>query len=116
MPLSVVGALIDDNVTVAQLRGILLLRRAGARDRLAAQVDQLRRVDLRLAQLERRPMTGYDVIVKPLEPMRVVALCADITGPQEIAETGGRMWPRVHAVLERRQTEFGGISIILYEE
>src|SRR5437763_11462583 len=61
-------------------------------------------------------MTGYDVIVKPLDPMRVVVLRADITGPQEITETGGRMWPRLHAALERHHVEFGGISFMLYED
>lgn len=83
VPLSAVGSLIDDDVTAEQLRGILLLRRAEARDRL--------------------------------DPLRVVALSADIAGPQEIAETGGRMWPRLHAALEHHDVEFGGISFMLYE-
>jgi hypothetical protein len=62
-------------------------------------------------------MTGYDVIVKPLDPLRVVALSADITGPQEIAETGGRMWPRLQAAaLAHHHVEFGGISFMLYED
>ncbi|WP_116203463.1 MerR family transcriptional regulator [Amycolatopsis circi] len=116
VPLSEIGTLLEDDVTVEQLRGILLLRRAEARDRLATQVDQLRRVELRLAHLERGPMNGYDVIVKRLEPLRVVALSADIAGPQEIAETGGRMWPRLHAALDRHRVEFEGISFMLYEE
>jgi DNA-binding transcriptional MerR regulator len=116
VPLPEVGTLIDDDVTVEQLHGILLLRRAEARDRLATQIDQLQRVELRLAQLERGPMTGYDVIVKRLEPIRAVVLSADITGPPEIAETGGRMWPRLHAALERHHVEFGGISVMLYQD
>ncbi|MBE8518906.1 GyrI-like domain-containing protein [Amycolatopsis sp. H6(2020)] len=56
------------------------------------------------------------MIVKALDPLRVVALSADITGPQEIAETGGRMWPRLHAALEHHHVEFGGISFLLYED
>jgi DNA-binding transcriptional MerR regulator len=54
VPLSEIGTLLDDDVTVEQLRGILLLRRAEARDRLATQTDQLRRVELRLAHKDHR--------------------------------------------------------------
>lgn len=116
VPLSEVGRLIDDDVTVEQLRGILLLRRAEARDRLTTQIEQLRRVELRLAQLERGPMTGYDVIVKRLEPMRVVALSEDITGVDEITETGGRMWQRLEAALDERDIAHDGLSYMLYED
>jgi DNA-binding transcriptional MerR regulator len=55
VPLSEVGQLIDDDVTVEQLRGILRLRQAEARARLTAQAEQLTRVELRLAQLRRDP-------------------------------------------------------------
>ncbi len=61
VPLSQVGQLIDDDVTVEQLRGILPLRQAEARARLTAQTEQLRRVELRLAQLEEGSMADYEV-------------------------------------------------------
>ncbi len=61
VPLSQVGQLIDDDVTVEQLRGILRLRQAEARARLTAQTEQLRRVELRLAQLEEGSMADYEV-------------------------------------------------------
>src|SRR5436853_7695663 len=41
VPLSEVGRLLDDDVTVEQLRGILRLRQAEARVRLATQTEQL---------------------------------------------------------------------------
>jgi DNA-binding transcriptional MerR regulator len=56
VPLSQVGQLIDDDVSVEHLRGILRLRQAEARARVAAQSDQLRRVEIRLAQLEEASM------------------------------------------------------------
>ena len=68
VPLSEVGQLIDDGVTVEQLRGTLHLCQAEARARLVAQTEQLTRVELRLAQLEEGPMADYEVIVKRLEP------------------------------------------------
>ena len=81
VPLSEIGQLIDDDVTTDQLRGILRLRQAEARARLATQTEQLTRVEVRLAQLEEGPMAAFEVIVKRLEPLRVVTLsegCATI--------------------------------------
>jgi len=114
--LSEVGQLIDDDVTVEQLRGILRLRQAEARARLAAQTEQLTRVELRLAQLEEGPMADYEVIVKRLEPMRVVALSENLAGVEEIGEACGRMYPRLHAALAQHQVAFDGLSLALYED
>ncbi|HUY98484.1 MAG TPA: MerR family transcriptional regulator [Verrucomicrobiae bacterium] len=93
VPLSEVGQLVDDDVTVEQLRGILRLRRAEARTRLAEQSEQHTRVEIRLAQLEEGSMAAYEVIVKRLEPLRVVALSEDLTGLGEIANACSRMYP-----------------------
>ena len=80
VPLSEVAQLMDENVTLEQLRGILRLRQAEARAQLTEQTEQLKRVEIRLAQLEEDPMTTYEVIVKRLDPLRVVALSEDLTG------------------------------------
>jgi DNA-binding transcriptional MerR regulator len=116
VPLSEVGQLIDDDVTVEQLRGILRLRQAEARAQLSAQTEQLTRVEIRLAQLEEGPMADYEVIVKRLEPMRVVALSENLAGVEEIGEACGRMYPRLHAALARHRVGFDGLSLALYED
>ena len=116
VPLTAIGQLLDDDVTVEQMRGILRLRQAEARTRLAAQTEQLTRVEIRLAQLEEESMAGYDVIVKRLEPMRVVALSEDLGGSDEIGEACGRMYPRLHAVLAQHRVAFDGLSLALYED
>ena len=103
VPLSEVGQLVDDDVTVEQIRGILLLRRAEARARLTSQIEQLRRVEIRLAQLEEGSMAAYEVILKRLEPRRVVALSEDLAGYDEIGEACGRMYPQLHAALARHR-------------
>jgi DNA-binding transcriptional MerR regulator len=115
VPLSEVGRLIEDEVTVEQLRGLLRLRQAEARARLTAQSEQLRRVEIRLAQLEEGAMAAYEVIVKRLEPVRVVALSQDLAGVDEIGEAAGRMYPQLHAALARHSVTFDGLSLALYE-
>jgi DNA-binding transcriptional MerR regulator len=116
VPLAEVRQLLDDDVTVDQLRGILLLRRAEVRTQLAAQTEQLTRVEIRLAQLEEVSMADYEVIVKRLQPLRVVALQEDLAGVDGIAEACGRMYPLLHAALAERQLVFEGLSLALYED
>jgi DNA-binding transcriptional MerR regulator len=116
VPLTEIGQLVNDEVSSEQLRGILRLRQAEARSRLAAQTEQLTRVEIRLAQLEEEAMTGYDVIVKRLDAMRVVALSEDLAGVDQIGEACGRMYPRLHAALDRHRLPFDGLSLALYEE
>jgi len=116
VPLAQIGELIDDDVTVEQLRGILRLRQAEARARLAAQTEQLRRVEIRLAQLEEASVADYDVIVKKLEPMRVVAVSEDLESHDQIGPALGRMYPRLHAALAKHGVRFDGLSLALYED
>jgi DNA-binding transcriptional MerR regulator len=116
VPLAEIGELLDDDVTVEQLRGILLLRRAEARARLDTQAAQLTRVETRLAQLEEDPMTDHEVIVKRLEPLRIVAATEDLTGHDRIATTADRLYPRLHAALAERGIDHGGLSVALYDE
>jgi DNA-binding transcriptional MerR regulator len=116
VPLPEISQLIDDDVTVEQLRGILRLRQAEARAQLATQTEQLTRVGIRLAQLEEGPMADYEVIVKRLEPLRVVALSEDLAGVDEIGEACGRMYPQLHAALARHRVAFNGLSLALYED
>lgn len=116
VPLSEIAALVDDDVSVEQLRGILRLRQAEARARLAAQTEQLTRVEIRLRQLEEGPMADYDVIIKRLDPMRVVALHENLPGVGAITEAAGRMYPRLEAALARHRVTFDGLSLALYED
>jgi DNA-binding transcriptional MerR regulator len=116
VPLAQIGRLLDDDVTVEQLRGILRLRQAEARARLAAQTQQLRRVEIRLAQLEEASVADYDVIVKRLEPMRVVALTEELESYDQIGEACDRLYPRLQAALAQRAVPFEGLSIAQYED
>jgi DNA-binding transcriptional MerR regulator len=116
VPLAQIGGLIDDDVTVEQLRGILRLRQAEARARLAAQTQQLRRVEIRLAQLQEASVADCEVIVKRLEPMRIVALSEDLPGYDQISAACDRMYPRLQAALSEHGVPFGGLSLALYED
>lgn len=116
VPLAQIGRLLDDDVTIEQLRGILRLRQAEARARLAAQTEQLTRVEIRLAQLEEASVADYDVIVKRLEAMRVVALTEELESYDEIGAACDRLYPRLLGALAQRGVAFEGLSIAQYED
>ncbi len=115
-PLAEIVALLDDEVTVEQLRAILGLRRRQAHARLESQEQQLARVEARLAHLEDRRMASYEVAVKPLDPVRVVVLGEDLGDHTQIDDAASRLYPRLHAVLGRNQVAFTGVSYAFYEE
>lgn len=116
VPLSETAQLIDDDVSVEQLRGMLRSRPAEAPARLAAQTAQLTRVEIRPAQLEEGSLAANEVIVKRLEPVRVVAMSEDLEGYDEIGEACGRMYPQRHSALARNRVAFDGLSLALYED
>lgn len=116
VPLAQIGPLLDDDVTVEQLRGILRLRQAEARARLTAQTEQLRRVEIRLGQLQEASVAGYDVIVKRLDPMRVVAVTEELESYDQIGAACDRLYPRLFGALAQRGVPFDGLSIAQYED
>ena len=74
-----IGLLLDESLSIEELPGILLLRRAEAHDQLAAQAERLGRVEARLAQMEEPNMTEYDVVVNLIEggPAAVLRAAAE---------------------------------------
>jgi len=64
--------LLDDEVSVDELHGMLRLRRSDVAQRVADEQARLRRVEAHLRALERTtPMSSLDVAVKTATPIRV---------------------------------------------
>jgi DNA-binding transcriptional MerR regulator len=96
-----IARLLDEDMTVDELRGILLLRRAEAHDRLAAEAERLARVDARLHQMEGPEMDAHDVVVKAVDPEWVLALNEEVASVDGIGPAHARLWPRLHERLEQ---------------
>ena len=114
--LTEVAELLDEDVTAEQLRGILLLRRAEAHERIAHEQQRLARVEARIEQLEEAPMASHDIGVKRLERLHVVAASEDVGGIDEVGAALGRMYPRLHAALTAIGVEPSGPSYAIYDE
>ena len=85
-----IAVLLDAEMPVEELRGILALRRAEAHDRIAAEAERLARVEARLAQLEDAEMTDYDVIVKTTGVEWVVGITETLEGLDDIGAAHAR--------------------------
>ena len=109
--LSEIAVLVDKDLSVDELRGILLLRRAEAHERVIEETERLARVEARLRQMEEAAMTDYDVIVKRVEPEWVIAVHEELAGVSEVVAAQTRSWPRLHAALDAHGVPFHAPSI-----
>jgi DNA-binding transcriptional MerR regulator len=117
-PLAEIRDIVDDRVSLDELRGMLRLRRAESRERVAAETERLARVEARLRQIEMedRP-PEYDVVVKRVEPALVAA--RDGTAPSfgdPIGPLLGRLYAEVHDELARLGVGVTGPEIALYDD
>src|SRR5437868_5588479 len=81
-----IAVLLDEEVPVEELRGILSLRRAEAHDRLASEAERLARVEARLSQLEEAEMTDYDVVVKSTDPAWVLGITETVGDVNDVGD------------------------------
>lgn len=73
LALDQIGELLSNGVTVEQLRGMLLLKEAEARQRVADSMAQLARIRFHLGQIEADAgVTGLDVRLKEIRPFRAL--------------------------------------------
>ncbi len=108
-----IGRLLDDDVTADELRGILLLRRAEASERMAAEGERLARVEARLQQLQESDVAEYDVVVKRVDATWAATVGEEVADVSEIEAAHRRLWPRLHAALDARGLERAGPSIAI---
>jgi DNA-binding transcriptional MerR regulator len=108
-----IGRLLDDGVSAGELRGILLLRRAEASERMGAAAERLARVEARLDQLKEKDTADYDVVVKGVEAVWAAVLSEQVAGVTEIEATQERLWPRIHAAMDARGIERAGPSVAI---
>jgi DNA-binding transcriptional MerR regulator len=106
-----IGRLLDDGVSADELRGILLLRRAEASERMSVESERLARVEARLQLLKEKDMADYDVVVKGVEAVWAAVLSEEVADVTEIGTAQGRLWPSIHAVLDAHGIDRAGPSV-----
>ncbi|CAJ1001391.1 MerR family transcriptional regulator [Brevibacillus aydinogluensis] len=68
--------LLNDNVSTAEIRGMLRLKQAELHSLIQSEMERLRRIEVRLEQIERKSdsLSHCEVVVKKVEPLMVATL------------------------------------------
>jgi DNA-binding transcriptional MerR regulator len=114
-----VQSIMAEQVSAAELRGMLKLRRAEIQALLEAETTRLARVEARLLTIEdeaRAPADG--VVVKRLAPVRVGELSAEAAGwePEAITPVIGPLYSELWQRLCSGEVAAAGPAVAYYED
>jgi DNA-binding transcriptional MerR regulator len=113
-----VQAILDDQVDVVELRGMLRLRRAQLAAQMTADAARLTGVEARLRMIEQEGhMNTQDVVLKEVAPIRVAELAATAAGygPEHIGPVIGPLYPELFRRLDAASVTPSGPPIAYYE-
>jgi DNA-binding transcriptional MerR regulator len=114
-----VQTLLDDEVDVEQLRGMLRLRQAELQAQVDVDTARLTQVAARLRTIETEgSMISDEVVVKQTPPVRVAELTAVAAGygPEHIGPAIQPLYPELMARLERAGVPIVGPPTAYYED
>ncbi|MGH3391863.1 MAG: MerR family transcriptional regulator [Actinomadura sp.] len=114
-----VQSILDDKVTVEELRGMLRLRHAELQARLATDTARLAQVEARLRTIETEgAMPADDVQIKHIPAVRVAELTGRAAGfePESIGPVIQPLYAELCARLDRAQVTPTGPAIAYYED
>ncbi len=108
-----IGQLLSENVTPEQMRGMLRLRRAEARQKVREETERLDRVEARLRQIEQEnTMSKYEVVIKRIEPLKVASVRHAVPTPPE----QGLLWAEVGEFLASQHARSIDPCVTLYHD
>ncbi|MGW1180427.1 MerR family transcriptional regulator [Streptomyces drozdowiczii] len=114
-----VRAILDEDVSTEELRGMLRLRRAELESAAAEAASRMARVEARLRTIESEgTMPSEDVVVTPLPPVRVAELTAVAASyePQDIGPVVGPLFDELCRRLDAAGVTPAGPGLARYEE
>lgn len=103
--------ILKSQVSAAELRGMLLLRRHDAERALAAEAQRLRHIETRIAQIEADGrLSSEDVIVRPEPARRFLAMRRTVSGFAEARDMIGVLQQLARPLLPKRH---GGPLVVV---
>jgi effector-binding domain-containing protein len=106
-----IGQLLSEGLPAAELRGMLRLKQAQLREHIQDETERLKRVEMRLKQIEQEAnMPEYDIVIKKVDPILVAGLRDTIpTFPEQ-----GELWERLESYLQQHQAPINGPCLTVY--
>src|SRR3954470_16683682 len=117
LSLEQIGRLLDAALPAAEIRGMLILKRAELQQMVETSQAQLARVEARLRLIEQEDtMPDYEVILKDVDPVRVAGVQGVVPGETEIGPTFDRLFDAIERYLKQHAAEGAGPGIALYHD
>ncbi len=108
-----IGRLLDDGLSLEQMRGMLKLRQTEARQSVREETERLERIESRLRQIEQENiMSKYDVVIKNVEAVKVASIRDVVPTPPE--QSG--LWGEMEGYLAMHRVHPGGACFTLYHD
>ena len=108
-----IGRLLDDGLSLEQMRGMLKLRQTEARQRVREETERLERIESRLRQIEQENnMSKYDVVIKNVEAVKVASVRDVVPTPPE----QGGLWGELGGYLTMHHVQPIGVCFTLYHD
>jgi DNA-binding transcriptional MerR regulator len=108
-----IGQVLEHELGAEQIHGMLLLRQAEIRDKMAEEEQRLQRVTAWLSQIEQEDkMSEYDVVIKSAEPIRVASIRGVVPTPPD----QGSMWCELGTYLDAQKVKPIGACLTLYHD
>jgi len=105
--------LLDDGLSVEQMRGMLKLRETEARQRLREDAERLERIESRLRQIEQEEiMSKYDVVIKSADEIKVASVRDVVPMPPE----QGPLWDELEGYLAMQHVRPTSACLTLYHD
>ena len=113
-----VASMLDDQVSTAELRGMLRLRQTELQEQIATDTARLAQVQARLLALESEANQMAPVVVKRIEPLRVAELTGTAAGyePQFITPVIQRLYHELPRQLCTAGIAITGPGVAYYED
>ena len=108
-----IGRLLEGEVSVEQMRGMLKLRQAEIRRQVQDAAARLERVDLWLKQIEQEDsMSKYDVVIKKIEPAKVASVRGVVPTPPDQRS----LWDELMGYLHQQNARMIGPPMAIYHD
>ncbi|MBL8092653.1 MAG: MerR family transcriptional regulator [Anaerolineales bacterium] len=113
LSLEEIGSVLENEVSVEHLRGMLALRQAEIRQRMREDEVRLERVANWLEHLkEERPMSVHAVVLKTVESFKVASMRGIVPQPPD----QNILWDEVIAFMERHKARMAGAPFAIYHD
>jgi len=108
-----IGRLLEDEVSVEQMRGMLTLRQSEIRRRVEEESERLERVDVWLRQIEQEEaVSKYDIVIKKIESLKVASVRGIVPTPPDQRS----LWDELIEYLREKNAKMIGPPMAIYHD